>query len=170
MIKIELLHYTPKWIESFKQEKRALQSFIGKDVAIEHIGSTAVPGLVSKPTIDLLIGVSHIEWRELSLFISEITSLGYDYIPEYETHLPERKYFEKVQDGHHIAHIHLVKKGGEFWKKHLFFRNILQSNQQLRSEYGQLKQALARREWKNRNDYANAKSAFISEVLNQYDA
>lgn len=168
MIKIELLHYTPKWIESFKQEKKALQSLIGKDVAIEHIGSTAVPGLVSKPTIDLLIGVN--EWRESSFFISEITSLAYDYIPEYETHLPERKYFEKVQDGHHIAHIHLVKKGGEFWRKHLFFRNILQSNQQLRSEYGQLKQVLARREWKNRNDYANAKSAFISEVLNQYDA
>ena len=59
MVNLKLLPHTPTWIELFKQEKRALQSFIGKDVAIEHIGSTAVPGLVSKPTIDLLIGVSH---------------------------------------------------------------------------------------------------------------
>jgi GrpB-like predicted nucleotidyltransferase (UPF0157 family) len=87
---------------------------MGKGVAIEHIGSTAIPDLMAKPTIDILIGVR--EFNDRSFFISEITSLGYDYIPEYETHLPERKYFEKIQDGHHIAHIHLVKKAGSFGK------------------------------------------------------
>ena len=166
MIKIELLPYTPKWLDSFNQEKLSLQSLIGQEIAIEHIGSTAVPDLMAKPTIDILIGVN--EFNDQSFFISEITSLGYHYIPEYEVHLPERKYFEKIQDGHHIAHIHLVKKDEEFWKKHIFFRNILQSNQKLRSEYSQLKQVLAHREWKNRNDYAAAKTAFIKQVENQY--
>ena len=166
MIKIELLPFTPKWIESFKQEKRAIQALIGKEVAIEHIGSTAVPDLMSKPTIDILIGVN--EFNDRSFFISEITSLGYHYIPEYEICLPERKYFEKIQDGHHIAHIHLVKKDEVFWKKHIFFRNILQSKQKIRSDYSQLKQELAHREWKNRNDYAAAKTAFIKQVEGQY--
>jgi len=166
MIQIALLPYTSKWIASFKQEKKALQAFMGNDVAIEHIGSTAVPDLMAKPTIDILIGVR--EWNDRSFFLSEITSLGYNYIPEYETSLPERKYFEKIQDGHHIAHIHLVKKGGEFWKKHLFFRNILQSNQKTRSEYSQLKQELANKQWKDRNDYATAKTAFIKQVEDQY--
>jgi len=166
MINIELLPYTHKWLDSFNQEKVSLQSLIGKEVAIEHIGSTAIPDLMSKPTIDILIGVN--EFNDRSFFISEITSLGYHYIPEYEIHLPERKYFEKVQDGRHIAHIHLVKKDEVFWEKHIFFRNILQSNQKLRSEYSQLKQVLAHREWKNRNDYAAAKTAFIKQVENQY--
>jgi len=166
MIKIELLPFTPKWIESFKQEKRVLQALIGKVVAIEHIGSTAIPDLMSKPTIDILIGVN--EFNDRSFFISEITSLGYHYIPEYEVHLPNRKYFEKIQDSHHIAHIHLVKKDQEFWKKHIFFRNILQTNQKLRHEYSQLKQALAHMEWKNRNDYASAKTAFIKKVEDEY--
>ena len=114
MIKIELLPFTSKWVESFKQEKRVLYALIGKEVAIEHIGSTAVPGLMAKPTIDILIGVH--EFNDRSFFISEITSLDYHYIPEYEFNLPERKYFEKIQNGHHIAHIHLVQKGGEFGK------------------------------------------------------
>ena len=166
MIKIELLPFTPKWIESFKQEKRVLQALIGKEVAIEHIGSTAVPDLMAKPTIDILIGVN--EFNDRSFFISEITSLGYHYIPEYEIHLPERKYLEKVQDGRHIAHIHLVKKDGGFWKKHIFFQNILQSNQKIRRDYSQLKQELAHREWENRNDYAAAKTAFINRIEDQY--
>jgi GrpB-like predicted nucleotidyltransferase (UPF0157 family) len=63
-------------------------------VAIEHIGSTAIPDLMSKPTIDILIGVN--EFNDRSFFISEITSLGYHYIAEYEVHLPNRKYFEKI--------------------------------------------------------------------------
>ena len=60
------------------------------------------------------------------------------------------------------------KKDGEFWKRHIFFRNILQSNQNLRSEYSQLKQELAQREWKTRNDYAAANADFIKQVEDQY--
>ena len=168
MITIKLTDYTTKWIADFKHEKTKLHALIGNDVTIEHIGSTAVPGLIAKPTIDILIGVDDLS--KSSCFVSKITSLAYDYIPEYETQLPHRKYFEKIVNGAHIAHIHLVKKGGEFWKTHLLFRNILQSNQTIRREYGHLKQTLARSKWPHRNEYANAKSAFISDVLDQYDA
>lgn len=167
-MKIELCEYNPNWQAQFDSLKQQLLLVIGDDYSIEHIGSTSVEGLCAKPTIDILIGIDRITDSEL--LIPKITQLGYDYIPEYENQMPERRYFQKLHNGKHLAHIHLVEKQSLFWKRHLFFRNRLRLDSKYRNQYAILKQALAQKEWQDRNDYAQAKSEFIQKVEEKLDA
>jgi len=161
-MKIELSEYSTRWPEDFETEKRCLFSAIGKGHSIEHMGSTAIEGLVAKPVIDILIGINHFSKSEV--LIAKIVSLGYDYIADYEQQLPERRYFQKIQDGRHLVHIHLVEKLSSFWNRHLFFRNRLRLSPLLREQYADLKKSLAQREWQDADDYAAAKTNFIQKI------
>ncbi|MBT6120336.1 GNAT family N-acetyltransferase [bacterium] len=167
-VKIELNSYDPNWKTQFETEKQRLHSIIGKNSSIEHIGSTAIEGLCAKPVIDILIGIDH--FSDPKTLITKISGLGYDYISEYEQQLPERRYFQKVRNGHHFIHIHLVERNSRFWQRHLFFRNQLSLYPELRNQYARLKQNLAQIKWKSRNDYASAKGEFIQKVEAKLDA
>lgn len=162
-IKIELSNYNPKWKTDFETEKQHLISAIGINYLIEHIGSTAVKGLCAKPVIDILIGVDSLSKSEE--LIPKICKLGYSYISDYEKILPERRYFQKVINGKHIVHIHLVKKQTAFWEKYLLFRDILRQSPEISSQYSSLKQGLSKQNWDNRNAYTSAKSDFIQTTL-----
>ncbi len=78
----------------FDREKAQILSVIGNRVtAIEHVGSTAVPGLGAKPIIDIMVGIhSLIDAKDC---IRPLESIGYEYVPEYEASMPERRYFRK---------------------------------------------------------------------------
>ena len=82
---IAILDYDPAWPGMFEQERANLQSVLGPLVlAIEHMGSTAVPGLAAKPIIDLLVGV-HDLTDARSLCVKPLEALGYTYMPQYES-------------------------------------------------------------------------------------
>ena len=151
-----------------------------------HIGSTAVPDLSAKPTIDILIGLEAESLLDDSL--EAFRKLGYIYISKYNANLPFRRFFIKIQSqnplnsfvkkevGPHDSmplrskfkrnfHVHLVHRNTLFYEKHIAFRNHLRNDEKDRLAYQNLKLHLAAMDWENEQDYAQAKSSFIMGIM-----
>ena len=97
---------------------------------IEHIGSTSVVGLMSKPIIDILIGIPN--QTNLDDCIDIISSLGFTYISKYENDIPNRRFFILDINNKRTHHIHLVKKDTDWFKRHIAFRDELRKNKKVK--------------------------------------
>jgi GrpB-like predicted nucleotidyltransferase (UPF0157 family)/prolyl-tRNA editing enzyme YbaK/EbsC (Cys-tRNA(Pro) deacylase) len=163
---VVMVPYDPKWPEQYKVESEAIKSVMGSYLqALEHIGSTAIPGLPAKPIIDILGGVFNLE--DFIFYITGLEKIGYQYIPEFEAQLPERRYLTRSENNKTLIHLHLVETTSAFWKNHLAFRDRLLADDQLRDAYGRLKTELANKYGKDRVGYTDAKSSFIIKVLSE---
>tara|TARA_B100001142_G_C14111165_1_gene569166 strand:+ start:152 stop:658 length:507 start_codon:yes stop_codon:yes gene_type:complete len=161
-MKINIVPYSDEWPLLFEIIKKEIKkSIVDNDFIIEHIGSTSVKKLASKPIIDILIGVRS---DELDKYIDPIKNLGYTHIKEYEIEIPDRRFFFFEKSNKRIAHIHLVKQNSKWFKRHIAFRNELRVNKIIRKKYQRLKYSLAEKEWKDGNEYADAKTTFIRAV------
>ena len=161
---IEIVDYEPEWPRLFEgaaaRLRAAAPSLI---VAVEHIGSTAVPGLAAKPIVDLMPAVAAGHRDELDRCVGPIVALGYEYIAAYEDELPYRRFLRlRAADRRH--NVHLVEQGGEFWVRHRAFRDILRTHPPVAADYADLKRSLALR-YDDVNDYAAAKTEFIESTL-----
>jgi GrpB-like predicted nucleotidyltransferase (UPF0157 family) len=165
-MKVSVVEYRPQWQEMFEEEKQFLQTVLGEVPArVEHIGSTAVAGLAAKPIIDIMVGLP--DFSLADDLVPEIETLGYEYIKKYEDEMPFRRYFAKNSDGIRTHQIHMVEIGGEFWARHLLFRDYLRQNPDMAKNYAALKKRLAEREWEDVNEYADAKTEFIKSIENK---
>lgn len=161
---VEIVEHDPGWAERFTaaadEVSEALAPWV---VDIEHIGSTAVPGLPAKPVIDIMVGV-----RTLAAstdIVAAMQKLDYEYVPAYEVIFPARRYFRRWEDGHRSHQIHLVERGdAEWWDRHLGFRDWLRAHDQDRDAYAVLKRSLAEAFRDDRDGYTDAKTAFIREI------
>ena len=161
--RVVLLEYDPRWPLQFEEEKaRILAAIRPAVVAIEHVGSTAVPGLAAKPIIDILIGVSGLD--DDRACIASLAAIGFEYVAEYEQELPERRYFRKGPALARTHHLHMVEFGGPFWRRHLAFRDYLRAHPEEAQRYAALKRELAARFGVDREGYTNAKAAFVGEI------
>ena len=131
------------------------------DMLIEHIGSTAIPGLAAKPTIDILIGIKDLEGAGM---IPLLQSAGYVYVPEFELDMPERRYFYKGRKVEDDFHLHMVELESPFWKRHLAFRDHLRLHLDEVKAYEELKLALAKKFRDDRDGYTEAKTEFITRI------
>ena len=155
---VEIVEHDPSWAARFEAERPKLaEIFDGRAVAIEHIGSTSVPGLCAKPIVDILVGLRELELSEAE--IEAMEGLGYEYLGEFG--LPGRLYFRKGEPRTH--HVHVVAHGGEHWRRHLAFRDALRSNPEERRRYDELKRRLAE-EGHPRDVYSELKTPFIREA------
>ncbi|MDQ3047671.1 MAG: GrpB family protein [Bacteroidota bacterium] len=159
-MKIELSEYNSNWTDLFLKEKQILENVLPFQSLIEHIGSTSIKDLCAKPGIDILCGVEHFSFSKD--LIDKIVELNYEYVEEYNKIIPERLYFRK--NGEQRFHIHLVQIGGEFWERHVSFRDFLRKNENAKNEYALLKRQLAQKDWLNGNEYAAAKTDFIKAI------
>ena len=160
--RVTIVPYDPDWPRRFNEERSVLAAvFAGSDAIIEHVGSTAVPGLGAKPVIDILIGVPTL--LEVDDRISALAATGYEYVHEYEEHLPDRRYFRKPRVGPRAFHVHCVVTGSDVWIRHLAFRDHLRAHPESAAAYYQLKRELATRV--SKEAYTEAKSPFIESVL-----
>jgi len=163
-VKITLVEYNLDWPGMFEQESSLLLRTLGDSVAqIEHIGSTAVFGLVSKPIIDIMVGLC--DFSVADSLVSEIVALGYTYFPEYEDVMPNRRFFKKLIDGTATHHIHMTEIDSEFWKRHLFFRDYLINNPETAEKYASLKKGLAKQDCQTSNDFSEAKTEFVKNIV-----
>jgi len=162
---IMIADYNPAWPDMFTAEKARLMAVIGDHVAdIQHIGSTSVPGLGAKPVIDIMIGVRVLADAD-AYCIAPIIGLGYEYVKAFEVELPFRRYFRKDNaDGMRTHQIHLVEIESDWWERHLVFRDYLRTHREASEAYGRLKRELATQPFKTTNDYAEAKTDFITAV------
>ena len=162
-MKINIVKYNPNWANIFHQTKLQLEK-VFPETDIVHIGSTSVDGLMSKPIIDILIGVP--KQTTLDDYIDAISSLGFTYISEFEKDIPNRRFFIFEINNKKTHHIHLVKKDTDWFKRHITFRDELRENKKVKFDYQSLKLQLATKDWKSGDEYAEAKSSFIRSVEN----
>jgi GrpB-like predicted nucleotidyltransferase (UPF0157 family) len=154
-----VVEYDPEWPRRYEEERgRIVAAFGGLIAAIEHVGSTAVPGLGGKPIIDIMIGVPRLEDGERC--VGPMESLGYEY--RGEAGIPGRLFFGKGLPRTH--HVHLVEHGGDFWGRLLLFRDFLRAHPETAAEYYEFKKGLAARFRTDREAYTEAKTAFIRSV------
>ena len=160
---VRIVDYDPQWPIQYEVEKDRIFGVIGHIVvAIEHIGSTAVPGLGAKPIIDIMIAVHHLTDAEKC--IESLKSISYEYVPEFEDSFPERRFFWKGPPKARKYHIHMVELTGDFWKRHLLFRDYLRSHPEVARKYHHLKKELAAKHGSDRDAYTDAKTSFIKSV------
>lgn len=158
---IEIVAYDAAWPRLFEEEREQLAGAIGPWLTgpIEHIGSTAVPGLSAKPVIDILAGVESLDASRPA--IAAAAALGYCYFP----YRPDSEHwFCKPSPAFRTHHLHLVPFGGEQWKGTLAFRDYLRAQPQIAAEYAALKAQLARSHRDDREAYTQAKSPFIRRI------
>ena len=159
---VVIIDYDPQWPILYEEEKGRILEAVGHlIVAIEHVGSTAVPGLGAKPIIDIMVAVSDL--ADARQCIDPLQGIGYEYAPELDASMPQRRYFDKGPAEARI-HLHMVELASEFWQRHLLFRGFLRDHPQVAQEYEQLKRELAARYGPDRVGYTEAKTSFIRSV------
>lgn len=152
----------PEWPCRFDREAALLASvFAGSEAAIEHVGSTAVPGLAAKPVIDIMIGLSHLAQAESRA--GALEAAGYEYVQKHEKQFPQRRYFRKPRVGPSAYHLHCVVRGSDFWMRVLAFRDHLRAHPESAAAYDDLKRGLAAR--LDRAAYTDAKGPFVERIL-----
>ncbi len=161
---LNIVPYDTRWPRLYETERRRILGRIGTPLeAIEHIGSTAVPGLAGKPIIDIMAGLRRLS--DAHPTIEPLASLGYEYVPEHEVDMPERRYFRKGPPAGRTHHLHMVEVASEFWERHILFRDYLRTHGATAQEYEALKRRLAREHGRNPEAYTDEKSPFIQTVV-----
>ena len=160
---IVVREYDPAWPEMFEQERAHLYRVLGSIVTtIEHVGSTAVPGLAAKPIIDLLVGVRSLD--EGRSGIAPLQAIGYTYVPEYESWLPGELFFRKGGSGPWTHHVHMMELGNPRAQDQLLFRDYLRAHPEIASDYAKLKKSLAAEFGEDIAGFRTGKSAFVKTV------
>ena len=157
---VRLREYTPLWAELFRIEAAELRDALGAlALEVEHVGSTAVPGLLAKPILDIAIAIE--KHAVVPKCASMLVSLGYQYA--YWADLDNDYTFEKGVERTH--HVHLVELASREWSDYLRFRDALRTNAKLAREYERTKLALGAKFCSDRAAYTRAKADFIRHVL-----
>lgn len=161
---VALFPYDSAWPARFKQERaRLFDLFPDQFLAIEHIGSTAVPGLSAKPIIDILAGVDSISRADGLL--ESLCRESYATSMEYNASLVGRRWLMRFANGHRTHHLHLMVYGGEEWNRRLAFRNRLRDSAELAQQYEMNKRQWAAVFKTDREAYTAAKGDFIKQAL-----
>lgn len=156
--------YDPGWPEKFRKEKaRLLQIFSGSFIDIQHIGSTAVPGLGAKPIIDMIGGLKSMDIADSLL--APLRQYGYVTPPNCNDGLTDRRWLLRHEGGHRTHHLHIVLHGGEAWRRTIKFRDALSKDPLALKRYEKLKRDLVTITDNNRSAYILAKTEFVELIL-----
>ena len=163
MSQLQVVEYQDAWPTQFQHVAAELRPVFAPGAAtVEHIGSTAVPGLAAKPVIDIMAPVHTLAASRPA--IEAARELGYVHYP----YKPDvMHWFCKPSAAHRTHHLHLVPLGSPLWRERLAFRDALRADPELRASYQALKLDLAQRHRLVREAYTDAKTPFIEQVLRQ---
>ncbi|MGB1206218.1 MAG: GrpB family protein [Chitinophagales bacterium] len=163
-MQIYISPYQKNWPVLFEiEQQKILANSSNIIAAVEHIGSTAVVGLPAKPIIDILVGLHNFE-QDAAKLVQDMIAADYFYNDKYEHLMPYRRFFQAKELAAQKCNIHCVQINGEFWNRHIMFRNYLRQHDEKRDAYCQHKIELAQRDWVDTADYAGAKTAFIRNM------
>jgi GrpB-like predicted nucleotidyltransferase (UPF0157 family) len=163
MDEVVIAAYDPSWPQIFAGEAQAIRQALGDIlVGIEHVGSTAIPGLAAKPVIDIAVSVTSLAAGTEA--VPALEALGYDC--RGENGIPGRLFFRKgVVEFRRTHHLHLVEAGHEQWAAMLAFRDYLRAHPGDAQRYEALKRELAMKFRDNRRAYTNGKADFVHAAL-----
>jgi len=133
-----LANYDPQWPVLYEEEKTKILSVIGdKVVAIDHIGSTSIPGSRAKPIIDILVGIRHLE--DVEGCIEPLHTIGYEYRPGNKQLILNTEYFRKGPSGANTHHVRMVEAESDLWQQYTLFRDYLRMHAEEAQRYERLK-------------------------------
>jgi GrpB-like predicted nucleotidyltransferase (UPF0157 family) len=159
---VQIAEYDSAWPALFERERGLVAGTLGDVAAIEHGGSTAVPGLGGKPIIDMMVAVRDV-FDEGQRCVAPLEALGYEHMGEHG--MPRRLFFAKPTPRPRSHHLHMVEVGSDFWERHLLFRNYLRGRVDEAEAYYELKVRLAVGFRTDREGYTEAKTRFIEAAL-----
>ena len=158
--RILIVDYDPQWPELFEREADRIRAALGRlALRIEHTGSTSVPGLAAKPIIDVLLAVT--DSSDEDAYVPALGSAGY------LLRIREPNWFEhRMFKGPDTEiNLHVLSTGSPEIARMVMFRDWLRSNAADGDLYARTKLALAQKDWKYSQNYADAKTAMIEEIL-----
>lgn len=159
---IHIVDYDSDWPRRFELEANEIRSVLGsRALSVEHVGSISVPGLAAKPIIDILLVVTNS--AEESEYVQALETGGYQLRirePGWHEH---RMFKNPAMD----VNLHVFSAGSTEVERMLAFRDWLRSNASDRELYARSKRALAQRDWKYTQNYADAKTAVIEEIASR---
>lgn len=160
-MRIEVVPYDPRWPPAFERLRSQLAEALSKVgvLGIEHVGSTAVPGLAAKPVIDVDVVVTE---HQIDAAIGALESIGYTH--RGDLGILDRHAFA-APEGDPRRNVYVVVDGCLALRNHLGVRDVLRADDDLRDRYGDLKLTLAGRRYENVDQYGAAKSGLLQEVL-----
>ena len=159
---VSIEDYTRQWLEAFEEECDRLVAAVGPlALAIEHVGSTSVPGLCAKPVIDIAIGVTDLLTGKEC--VGPLSDIAYEY--KGDAGIPGRHFFAKGNPENRTHYVHVEPLNSVLWRNHILFRDYLRCHPDEAAIYGQLKRALAEKFSEDRDAYALGKNNYIETII-----
>jgi GrpB-like predicted nucleotidyltransferase (UPF0157 family) len=157
---ITLVPYDPAWPAQFRTLAHEIRTALGAGVLLlEHVGSTSVPGLAAKPIIDMVLAVA--DSRDEPSYVRPLEERGFT------LRIREPDWYEhrSLKSPGIEGNLHVFSDGCEEIAQMLLFRDWLRSHADDRRLYEETKRRLAARAWKYTQNYADAKSEVVQEIL-----
>jgi GrpB-like predicted nucleotidyltransferase (UPF0157 family) len=159
-VRIVLDDYDPEWAVRFEAERVRITDALGsRAIAVDHVGSTSVPGLAAKPIID--VNLSVVDSRDEPVYVPDLLAAGYEFILR-EPDWHEHRLLRTVE---HDLNLHVFSSGSSEAERMVVFRDWLRSNPADRELYASTKRALAQRGWATVQEYADAKTEVVATIV-----
>lgn len=159
---VELRPHRPEWKHRYEAEVDRLEAVAGdRLLGFEHVGSTAVEGLVAKPILDLLALVADLD--EATDLVGVLEDHGYEYRPNDD--VAGRLFFAKGPRSNRTHYLSLCERDSDCYREQVAFRDYLRANPDVATEYGRLKRELADAHPDDRASYTARKGEFVERVL-----
>lgn len=162
--KVVIEDYDPAWPSWFEQDRTLIETALG-DVAlsVEHVGSTSVPDLPAKPIVDILLQVTDSAAEES--YVPALEAVGY-VLRIREPEWLEHRVFHRRTAPHHVnVHVLSPRLAATEIRRMLGFRDWLRANEDDRNHYAATKRELSTKDWRYVQDYADAKTTVVEEIL-----
>lgn len=157
---IHLEPYDKQWADRFNDEHRLLIGEIGPYMAaIEHFGSTSVPGMTAKPIVDILVGVENA--RHTDEILPKLAAMGYENLGE--SGIIGRIYLRKR--GELAYNVHIVSYRGDIWNHNIIIRDYLRAHAVEAERYSEIKQRIVSQGARTLLRYSDEKNAFMEKLL-----
>ena len=157
-----VVDYDPEWPLSFEREAERIRKTLGgRALRIEHVGSTSVPELPAKPIIDMVVVVA--ESDNEGTYAPALEAVGY----RLRVREPDWYDHRLFKGPGNSVNLHVFSSGCPEIERMVRFRDWLRTNKNDRERYARAKRALAEREWKYTQNYADAKSPVIAEIMSR---
>jgi GrpB-like predicted nucleotidyltransferase (UPF0157 family) len=158
---VRIVEYDPAWPGVAAAEIARTGAAVGEAaVRVDHVGSTAVPGLAAKPIIDLQLSVADVDAR--SLYMEPLEGLGYLFAPDPAS--PDFHFFGLPAARPRTHHLHVCAAGSEDERRHLAVRDYLRAHPDEAGAYGELKRALVARAPGDRLAYIEGKGEYVAAL------
>jgi GrpB-like predicted nucleotidyltransferase (UPF0157 family) len=159
---VKLVKHNPKWRQIFKREEKKIRKIFGQEALdVQHIGSTAIPGILAKPIIDIALIVSSLKRAKQN--ISKFKKIGYE-LKKNDTK-KERLFFTKGPENNRTHYLHVGEAGSGYAEDMILFRDYLRNNKTAARKYSELKKKLAKEYQERREIYTAKKEKLVKEMV-----